>query len=402
MKVLILTHRLPYAPDRGDRIRSYFLIREIAKFADVSLFSLVHDAEEEARATTIPFVSRVSVARVPRLRNLAVGAARLTSRRPLTHSLLDAPTAKTSLQRLVDVATPDVVLAYCSGMARFALTAPLATRPFVLDMVDVDSAKWSALARETRGLRRWVYQREARTLAAFEAAAVRQAGATLVVNARERDLLMNVVKTGTVHVIESGIDIQAFAPPGEPAETSSVVFCGVMNYRPNEEGVRWFSESVWPIVTRHRPDARFLVVGANPTREIRRLADRHSSNDVTGSVESVQPYLWKSAVSVAPLRLARGLQNKVLEALAAGLPAVVTPNVLNGLPDEARAGCVEADDPERFAAAVIRLLELPAVHRRRLAAQARLEALTWKRRLQPLESILRSASSASSRGHRAS
>jgi sugar transferase (PEP-CTERM/EpsH1 system associated) len=400
MRVLVLTHRLPYAPDRGDRIRSYFLIGALARFAEVSLFSLVHDEDEEARATQVPFVSRVSVARIPRLRNLAVGAARLGSNRPLTHTLLDAPAVRRSLQRLVDAAEPDVVLAYCSGMARFALEAPLAGRPFVLDMVDVDSAKWSALAQETRGLRRWVYRREARTLAVFEAAAVRQAGATLVVNARERDLLMNVVRTGTVHVVESGIDIKAFAPPGEPADTAVVAFCGTMNYRPNEEGVRWFSESVWPIVTRQRPDARFLVVGANPTREIRRLAGRDPSIDVTGRVESVQPYLWRSAVSVAPLRLARGLQNKVLEALAAGLPAVVTANVLNGLPDEARPGCVEADDPERFAAAVIRLLDLPAVQRRQLAAQARLDALTWERRLRPLESILRIASD-SARGHRA-
>ena len=175
MNILFLTHRLPYAPNRGDRIRAYYLLREMSRFADVSLFSLVHDDAEEKEAGNVPFARHVATARVRRWRNVAAGAVKLLSDRPLTHSLLDAPGVRSALAREIAARRPDLVLAYCSGMARFALEPPLRDLPFVLDMVDVDSAKWAAMAADHRGLRRWIYRREAATLGRFEARATTRA-----------------------------------------------------------------------------------------------------------------------------------------------------------------------------------------------------------------------------------
>ena len=395
MNVLFLTHRLPYAPNRGDRIRGYFLLKEMSRFAKVSLFSLVHDNDEASHLSAMPFASRVEAAKVRRVANLARGVTTLASSRPLTHTLLNGAGAKAAISRLVAERPPDVVVALCSGMARFALEAPLRGRPFVLDMIDVDSEKWRQMAQGSTGPKAWIYRREARTLAAFEAAAVSKAKMTLVVNEREREALLALVPGGRIETVQNGIDLDAFRPTGlSPDPPPNVVFCGVLSYEPNAEGVRWFAKEVWPLVRAQRRDATFTVIGSGTTQEIRDLGVVDPSIRVAGTVPSVQPYLWGSAVAIAPLRIARGVQNKVLEALAAGLPTVVTQAVFEGLPQEARLGCLAADSPVDFAEAVSRLLSITPGDRRRIAAEADLSSLTWDRNLARIQPILESASGA--------
>ena len=299
-----------------------------------------------------------------------------------------------TLARLTDREPPDVVVAFCSGMARFALEATLSRYPLVLDMVDVDSAKWRQLGRQTRGPRGWIYRREAATLSAFEAVAAAHAQTTLVVNERERAELIALAPAVRVAVVENGIDVDAFAPKAEARNSATVVFCGVMDYQPNAEGVTWFAETIWPSVRAARPDARFVVVGAGASRALHALAERDRSIEVTGAVPSVQPYLWSAAVSVAPLRLARGLQNKVLEALAARLPVVMTSAVEGGLPREVTDACAVADEPTMFSREILRLLALDAPDRRRIAERAHLVTLSWPERLRPLADILRRATTA--------
>jgi sugar transferase (PEP-CTERM/EpsH1 system associated) len=391
MRVLFLTHRLPFAPNRGDRIRAYYLLREMSTFADVSLFSLVHDEEERERAAGMPFVSRIETASVPRLANLTRGALSLTTSRPLTHALLDAPDAPGILAKMVHTVRPDLVMAYCTGMARFALESPLAEMPCVLDMVDVDSAKWAELAPKARQPRSWIYRREARTLSDFEIRAAERAQTVTVVTAREREALAAMTPRANIHVLPNGVDCSAFVNSGPPSERPIVVFTGMMDYEPNVEAVTWFVEHVWPTVRAERRDARFTIVGANPTAAVQALANRDSSIVVTGPVDSVAPRLWEAAVSIAPLRVARGVQNKVLEALAAGLPTVVTSTVASGLPAHVERGCLVADDPAAFARAVSSLLQRTPEARRAMAHDARVEELGWERQLGGLEGLLTQA-----------
>jgi sugar transferase (PEP-CTERM/EpsH1 system associated) len=392
MRILYLTHRLPYAPDRGDRIRAHHSLRTLAASAEVHLFSLVHDEHERERAAALAdLAASVTLASVPRLRNLAKGAVRLASRRPLTHSLLDAPAASRRLARVVEERRPDVVLAYCSGMARFARQHPLDGLPFVLDLVDVDSAKWADYARTTRGPMGWVYAREARCLAPFEEMAARHAHATLVVNDRERRALASRVPGANVVVVPNGIDVEGFRPQGPPSSTPRVVFCGVFDYLPNERGAIWFARHVWPLVRAHRPDACLTLVGKNPTAAVRGLGEADPSIDVTGAVPDVRPYLWSAAVGIAPLLEARGVQNKVLEAVAAGLPAVVTPAVAHGLPATVLPACLVTSDAEDYASSVLATLALPPEARRRVAALADLSRLRWRDCLSDLMPILQDA-----------
>lgn len=392
MRLLFLTHRLPYAPNRGDRIRSYHLLRLLSAHHDVHVVSLVHDDEEASHVKDMSaLAARVSIAPVPRLRTLARAPFALPGSTPLTHVLLDSPAMSSLLADSMTTFQPELVIAYCSGMARFALEPPLDRLPFLFDMVDVDSQKWAVLADRTRGPKSWVFKREARQLARFEAVAAQRAAFTTVVNAREQESLVAVAPNGRARVVANGIDVPSFRPAGPPGAEPRVVFTGVFNYQPNEEGALWMAEQVWPLVRAARPDARLVLVGASPTPAIRRLPAKDASIDVTGTVPDVRPYLWNAAVAAVPLAAARGLQNKVLEALAAGLPAIVTPVVREGLPSHVAPACVVASEPAAFADAIVTMLAKTPAERRAIAARADLSSLDWFGQLNPFLEMIEQA-----------
>jgi sugar transferase (PEP-CTERM/EpsH1 system associated) len=391
MRVLFLTHRLPFAPNRGDRIRAYHMLRHLSEHAEVYLLSLVHDSAETNESVALP-PDRVTVVRTTPWRNKLRSALLLPTSRPLTHTLLDAPGLEPALAAMVRASKPDVVLAYCSGVARLALTGPLKGIPLVLDMVDVDSAKWQALSETSAPPLGWVYGREARCLGRFESEIVAHATTTLVVNERERRTLAEASPDADIRTVPNGIDLEHFQPT-EPLRSSGprVVFCGVMNYQPNEEAAIRLIQQIWPKVRQERPDARLVIVGAHPTTRLEQVARHDETVEVTGTVPDVRSYLWNAAVSIAPLTTARGIQNKVLEALAAELPVVVTPAVADGLPPGVMPGCIVAGDDGESAEAILSLLALSATERRAMAGRADLSELGWATQLAPLVPILTAA-----------
>jgi sugar transferase (PEP-CTERM/EpsH1 system associated) len=390
MRILFLTHRLPFAPNRGDRIRAYHMLQFLGRHATVDLLSLVHDDEEAGESLESLPVRRVTIVRTTPWRNRLRSVLALPGPVPLTHTLLHSPGLLPAVREASAACTPDVVLAYCSGIAPAALLPPLDTVPLVLDMVDVDSAKWRSLGRTDRTWRRWIYAREAHRLGAFERTVVRHAKTTLVVNEKEKAALDAPPRTD-VRVVPNGIDLRAFQPSGPASGEPRVVFCGVLDYPPNEAAAIRLATAIWPRVRRDHPEARLFLVGASPTERVRRLASDERGVVVTGAVPDVRPYLWDAAVSAAPIDTARGVQNKVLEALAAGLPVVTTPAVAAGLPDVARPGCVVASGDADMAEALSGLLRQSAVARHALAHEADLESLTWDRQLAPLLPILANA-----------
>lgn len=387
MRILFLTHRLPYAPNRGDRIRAYHLLRTLTRAHEVHLLSLVHDDDEMRRVKDVEKVAAsVTGVRVPRVRNLLSAALALPGRTPLTHALLHSPDVRPALDRLVGTQRPDLVVAYCSGMARYALEPPLAALPYLLDLVDVDSEKWADLASTSAPPRRWIYAREATALRRFERKAAARAAATFVVSERERIVLERVAPGCGAMVVPNGVDAESFAAPGRPPGEPRVVFCGVFNYGPNEAGALWLAAEVWPLVKHAIPDAQLSLVGMSPTRAVRALS-QDPSIVVTGAVPDVRDHLWRAAVSVAPLWLARGVQNKVLEAIAAGLPSIVTPPVFDGLPAAVRPACVVAGDARTFAETIVSTLRQTPETRRAIAARADLSQLTWDGQLRAILSV---------------
>lgn len=385
MTLLALTHRLPWAPNRGDRIRAFHLLKALARRYEVHLLSLVHDSDEESRAPEMSsWLASVTAVRVPKLRNRCRAALALAGPSPLTFALLDSPTLQGTLAGLVQRVQPAMVLAYCSGMARLLETPALRGIPSVLDMVDVDSGKWAALAKATPAPLAWLYAREARLLARAEARQMLSARVTTVVNEREQAVAHGLAPGADVRVVPNGIDTEVFQPTTPPATGARVVFCGVMSYRPNADTAVFLARDVWPLVVAQRPDARLALVGSEPSAALRHAAGALPSIVVTGHVADVRPWLWESAVAAAPLRTARGVQNKVLEAIAAGLPVVVSPAVLDGLPSEVHPACVLAEEAPACAAAIVHLLSLSPDARRARARTASLEPLAWSERLRPM------------------
>jgi sugar transferase (PEP-CTERM/EpsH1 system associated) len=389
LRALFLSHRLPYAPNRGDRIRAYHLLKLLAAHHDVHVVSLVHDKAEAAEVSGLAsWVTSADGAPVSKRVQMAAAALALPTSRPLTHVLLHSSRVRALVDSLSAQYRFDIVIAYGSAMARYALEPPLDRLPCLLDMIDVDSEKWAALA-DTAGMpMRWIYRREARLLRRFEQLAADRACATIVVNEREQRLLLEVVGHAGGLAIPNGVDLEWFRPDGPPSDRPQVVFCGVFNYAPNEQGAVWLGSEVWPRVLSVRPDAKLVLVGAEPSQTVRALA-RDASITVTGTVADVRPYLWQSAVAAAPLKLARGVQNKVLEALSAGLPCVVTPPVFEGLPEAVRPACLAASETQRFADHLLSLLNQPADRRRALSKAANLTGLGWSEQLRPFLDVVK-------------
>jgi sugar transferase (PEP-CTERM/EpsH1 system associated) len=299
------------------------------------------------------------------------------------------------LDELLDHTSFDCVLAFSSPMAEYCFRSRHWTGAFrrmrkMMDLIDVDSAKWNDYAARSSGWRRLVYRREARLLAIYETRVAREFDHLFLVTEAERSALPPGVPVAKVIALPNGVDMEYFTPGQVPAEgAENVVFTGVMDYWPNVEGVRWFVHEVWPAVRKRHPQARFDIVGSRPDARVRELASGEGIR-VTGFVPDVRDYVAASSLCVAPLRIARGVQNKVLEAMAMGRPVVCTSNALEGIPALPGRDVLVADDATAFAAAVCRVLESPDdAARMGIAARACVERHhRWEATLAPLDALL--------------
>ncbi len=290
-------------------------------------------------------------------------------------------------------------------MAQFVMPSPDATRSAaagegsrrVIDFVDVDSEKWRAYAEKRRGLDRWIYAREAKTLLAYERRVAAAFDASLFVSEAEAALFRRLAPETAARVghMANGVDCDYFSPerayedPYWDGTGPVAVFTGAMDYWANVDAVRWFAEEVFPLVRARVPEARFFIVGARPAPEVRRLGERDEAIVVTGRVPDVRPYLAHAAAVVAPLRIARGIQNKVLEAMAMAKATLATPEAVEGIAAAPDREILVADTPELFSQKLYSLLtdgdpeSLGARARERVAA-----AYGWAANLARLDEIL--------------
>jgi sugar transferase (PEP-CTERM/EpsH1 system associated) len=239
-------------------------------------------------------------------------------------------------------------------MVPYLRRAELRDVPAVIDLVDVDSQKWFDYAAGRRGPKAWLYRTEGRRLRQLEQGLPTWARAVTLVSTGEAALYRRFCAPGPVHAVTNGVDLDYFhllPPSSEPA----CVFVGALDYHPNVDGVCWFGAQVWPELRRRQPDARLYLVGRRPAPAVQRLAELPGV-EVVGPVPDVRPYLQRAAVAIVPLRIARGVQNKVLEALATGRAAVVSPEALAGLQAEPGVHLLSAATPREWVEATLRLL----------------------------------------------
>ena len=390
--LLFISHRFPYPPDRGEKIRGINLLRHLATRYRVLLGCLVdQESDWQHLGVLREICAEVAAFPIDKLTQKWRALARIRPGRPL---MLDYYASR-DLHAWVDAAVarerPDIVYLYSTAMAPYGLHH--AGRR-ILDMQDVDSEKWAEYARGARFPMRLVWAREARTLLAYERRAAMACERTFLVSEPEcrRFLELAPEAEGRVVPIENGVDLQRFAPGlafdtpyAEPEP--HLVFVGNMDYWPNADAASWFAREVLPLVRAEASGARFHVVGANPGPEVLALGALPGVQ-VTGRVPDVRPYVAYADAIVAPLRIARGIQNKVLEGMAMGRPVVATPQAFEGVHAEPGQDLLVGEGAARLAALVAEVLRgehpgLGAAGRRAVEARH-----TWAASLQRLDEFL--------------
>ena len=354
MRILFLAHRLPYPPHTGDKVRAYHISQHLAKHHAVTLGSMSDERDADRAAGELRrTLEAVEVEVISRRWKRLVALGVLLAGGCATISYFSSYGLRRRLRWRVREKPFDLLYISSSSMAQYAKCAP--DIPAVVDFVDVDSDKWVQYGRQLGFARGWVYSLEGRRLRRHEREAARRAACALVATEAEAALLRELSPSADVSVVPNGVDLEYFTPSGKSGSAPTIVFTGAMDYFPNVDAVTWFCGSIYPRIRRAVPEAAFLIVGRNPTPNVRALG-RLSGVEVTGAVEDVRPFLARAALAVAPLRIARGVQNKVLEAMAAGLPVVATPRAQEGITAVAGRDLFVEAEPGAFAERVVTLL----------------------------------------------
>ncbi len=368
MEILYLSQRFPYPPDRGDRIATFHHIRSLSRHHRVHVAALLDSRRDAAkRREMLQWAATVTVERQTRWNYFWGKVRALCSGQPLSLGHFFNRRLRARIRRLVAAERIDAVVVFSSSMAPYVERLPKLRR--VMDFCDLDSKKWEDLALRSRGWRRRIYRREARLLLAYEKKIARAFDVSCVVTENEAALFRTLIPNVPVALLPNGVDCDYFgALPRSPAAAPRFTFIGVMDYEPNAEAAVFFCAEVWPRLRQRLPQAEFYLVGSRPNRPVLALA-RNSGVTVTGFVPDVRPYLAASTLVVVPLQVARGVQNKILEAMAAGVPVLASPAAAAGLPEEARAAMFVADrEPEAFLQGLLGALADPEA--RRLKAEA--------------------------------
>lgn len=393
MEILFLAHRIPYPPDRGDKIRSWNILRHLAGLGRVHLACFADDSADAAHLPALrdALGGRLGLAHVEvrRTGRPAAAARALAQGKPVSLTLFDSPALRRFVGRLLAERPVDAVFAFSGQMAQFV---PSGVR-LLMDFVDMDSAKFEAYAAQGGPLAP-VHRREARKLFAFERDVAARAEVSLFVSEAEAALFRaraNLPRAD-IRALHNGVDLDFYSPaatlaPPPPAagEGPLLVFTGQMDYAPNVDAVSWFADEILPAL----PQARFAIVGRNPAEAVRRLAGRDRVI-VTGAVADTRRWLAAADVVVAPLRIARGVQNKVLEAMAMARPVVATPAAFEGIEAVPGRDLLVAECAADQVRAIGALLADPA-RAAALAAAARArmeEAYRWDVRLAPLAALV--------------
>jgi len=397
--LLFLAHRIPYPPNKGDKIRSFNLLRHLASRYRVHLGAFIDDAQDWRYQNELKRMCTGSV----KLIELESRHAKLRSLRGLLNgNALTVPYYRNrEMAQWVDALMGNAhigrVVIFSSAMAQYVEHYRDGERRIVVDFVDVDSDKWRQYAKSSQWPMRWLYAREARCLLAFDRRVAMQANASVFVSGAEAALFGRLAPecADRVVAVENGVDTAFFDPMGEyqnpygPGE-QAIVFTGAMDYWANVDAVRWFANEVFPAIRAAEPECFFYIVGSRPTTAVLQLAALPGVR-VTGAVEDVRPYLRHAAFAVAPLRIARGVQNKVLEAMAMGKPVLASPSAMDGLQPFGDLKTWVAGEASAMTRLARRLLHDPDLGELgRFSREYVLQNYNWSRNLARFVSLLES------------
>ncbi|HKQ25286.1 MAG TPA: TIGR03087 family PEP-CTERM/XrtA system glycosyltransferase [Burkholderiales bacterium] len=389
MKILYLCHRFPFPPKRGGKIRPFNMIRHLSAAGhEVTVASLARSPREAEEGKGIaPYCAHYEMSMVNKPVQVARMVLRAPSRVPSSMGFFYSATLARKVRELLARERFDLIFVHCSSVAQYV--SGVRGIPKILDFGDMDSQKWLGFVRYKPFPMSLGYWLEGRKLEREERRLARSFDLCTATTRAEWETLEGYRTGVATDWFPNGVDSTYFTPTGEPYDADTISFIGRMDYYPNQECMFDFCANVLPRIQVRRPKAKLLIVGADPSRAVTKLADLPGVA-VTGSVPDVRPYLQRSALMVAPLNIARGTQNKILEAMAAGVPVVTSNVAAGGVDARADDDFLVASTSDEQVTAVLRILD-NRNERQRLAVAGRTRMLShhdWGRSMQRLDQVI--------------
>lgn len=399
--ILFLSQRIPYPPDKGDKIRSYRALLHLAEHNRIHLGTFIDDPDDFRHTSVMEnicesvYIATLNplIARARSLQAFLTGA-------PLSLPYFYNKALDEWVTRTLESNTIDAVFVYSSAMAQYILNTRHRPRKILMDFVDVDSEKFRQYAAERGYLARLVYGREGKKLLAFDRQVASLADASFFVSDAEADLFRQLAPEASLKTfgLSNGIDTDYFDPAKVTVPLAdlptygpgpNIIFTGRMDYKPNVDAVCWFAQKVLPGLLRERPQARFIIAGAAPTPAVTALAANNPAVEVTGRVDDMRPWLAHADLAIAPMAIGRGIQNKVLEAAAMARPVLTTPEGLEGIDLMPGKHLFVAKGEEAFLQTALDILDNPDRAQMGLAARNTLmRHYSWSARMALLDKFL--------------
>lgn len=356
MKILFVCHRLPFPPKRGGKIRPFNIIRHLTgQGHQVTVCSLARSDAEEAEGKGLSdHCERVVVGKVSDPLQMARMIARLPTPVPSSMGWFYSAKLAAEVDRLLREERFDLIFVHCSSVAQYVIDAR--DTPRILDFGDMDSQKWLEYFHYRPFPVKYGYWLEGTKLEREEKRLADEFGFCTATTRAEWETLESYGTRAGTDWFPNGVDSGFFAPDGSEYDPDQICFVGRMDYYPNQECMDDFCRNVWPMILSRRPSMKLAIVGADPSPGVRELG-KLPNVTVTGSVPDVRPYVRGSVAMVAPLNIARGTQNKILEGMALGVPVISSRVAAGGVDAVAGEHLLVADAPEDVAAAVIGLAE---------------------------------------------
>jgi polysaccharide biosynthesis protein PslH len=389
MKILFVCHRLPYPPSRGGKIRPFNVIKHFTESGhSVTVASLARTAAEEEEGRDLrKYCAECIIERIPESKATWQMIARLPTPSPSSMGYFFSAALRDRLTALLRRETFDLVMVHCSSVAGYV--SDVRSVPKILDFGDMDSQKWLLYAHHRSFPMSAGYWLEGHKLEQAERRLARQFDLCTCTTRAELDTLQSFNTGRATGWFPNGVDGEYFKPSSSDYDPDEISFVGRMDYFPNQQAVLRFCREVMPLIRARRPTARLSVVGAAPSRGIRAL-NGVDGVSVTGTVKDVRPFVQRAALTVAPLVIARGTQNKILESMASGVPVVASPAAARGVDAEPGRQLLVAESASEYAAAVLQLLENPEA-RRRFAEAGRSRVLSnhsWPASMRRLDELV--------------
>lgn len=390
-RLVVLAHRVPYPPNKGEKLRTFHQIEELVrKGHDVSVIAPYENDTElnDAKALADKFSIDVICKKLPN-RVLRLALAVLKNRSFSETNFYSSEIAQVLRER---IEFADVLLVTASSLASYVFTLQNTNNiKLLMDFMDVDSDKWRQYANESNFPKRLLYLREAKKISELERRVASTFDATFVIAETEKALFESLISNkGNLKVLGNGIDQSLFNPSKSKAtSTTNFLFSGVMDYKPNIDAVLWFVEHCWTKIQLEVPNATLTVAGMNPSPSIIKLGAAHNI-EITGFVDDIKPFFDQAHVFIAPFQIARGVQNKVLQAMACALPVVCTPLGAEGIMCHHNEDIIIAKDANEFTKQAIEFANNLAL-RERIGQQAFSTInshYAWESVLKPLTEII--------------